>query len=65
MCFVYLPLSKNSELSTLHVKLLWVFFFGLFVFSRAAPKAYGGSQARGRIGAVATYTTATATWDPS
>ena len=30
------------------------FFFGLFVFSRAAPKAYGGSQARGLIGAVAT-----------
>ena len=24
-----------------------------FVFSRAAPTAYGGSQARGRIGAVA------------
>ena len=30
------------------------FFFGLFVFSRAAPAAYGGSQARGLIGAVAT-----------
>ena len=29
------------------------FFFGLFAFSRAAPAAYGGSQARGRIGAVA------------
>ena len=35
-------------------------FFGLFVFvvvvaiSWAAPAAYGGSQARGRIGAVAT-----------
>ena len=27
------------------------FFFGLF---RAAPAAHGGSQARGRIGAVAT-----------
>ena len=27
------------------------FFFGLF---RAVPMAYGGSQARGRIGAVAT-----------
>ena len=27
---------------------------GLFVFSKAAPMAYGGSQARGRIGAVAT-----------
>ena len=27
-------------------------FFGLFAFSRAALVAYGGSQARGRIGAV-------------
>ena len=31
-----------------------LFFFGLFAISRAAPVAYGGSQARGRIGAVAT-----------
>ena len=30
---------------------LFSFFWGLF---RAAPAAYGGSQARGRIGAVAT-----------
>ena len=36
-----------------------LFCFRLFVFSRPAPTAYGGSQARG------TYTTATATWDPS
>ena len=28
-------------------------FFCLFAFSRAAPAAYGGSQARGVIGAVA------------
>ena len=28
------------------------FFFGLFAFSRAAPLVYGGSQARGLIGAV-------------
>ena len=28
-------------------------FFGLFVFSKAAPSAYGGSQARGLIRAVA------------
>ena len=28
-------------------------FFCLFVFSRAAPEAYGGSQARGLIGATA------------
>ena len=31
------------------------FFFFFFVFSRAAPAAYGGSQARGLI----SYTTAT------
>ena len=29
------------------------FFFCLFAFSRAAPAAYGGSQARGLIGVVA------------
>ena len=29
------------------------FFFCLFAFSGAAPVAYGGSQARGLIGAVA------------
>ena len=29
------------------------FFFGLFAFSWAPPAAYGGSQARGPIGAVA------------
>ena len=33
--------------------LFFVFFFGLFAFSRAAPVAHGGSQARGLIGAVA------------
>ena len=30
-----------------------VFFFCLFAISWAAPAAYGGSQARDRIGAVA------------
>ena len=29
------------------------FFFCLFAFSRATPAAYGGSQVRGLIGAVA------------
>jgi len=33
---------------------LFIYLFSLFVFSRAAPAAYGGSQARGLIGAVAT-----------
>ena len=33
---------------------IFLFFFCLFVFSRAAPVAYGDSQARGLIGAVGT-----------
>jgi len=32
--------------------LIIIIFFWLFVFSGAAPAAYGGSQARGQIGAV-------------
>ena len=31
-----------------------LFYFIIFFFSRAAPAAHGGSQARGRIGATAT-----------
>ena len=34
--------------------LFFFFFFGLFAISWAAPTAYGGSQARGLNGAVAT-----------
>ena len=42
------------------------FCFVSFVFSRATPMAYGGSQAGGLIRAVAAaYATATATPDPS
>ena len=33
---------------------LFYFIYFIFAFSRAAPKAYGGSQARGPTGAVAT-----------
>ena len=33
------------------------FFFGLFAFSRTVPVAYGGSQVRGLIGAVAAQPT--------
>ena len=33
---------------------IFFFFFWLFAFSGAAPEAYGGSQARGPIGAIAT-----------
>ena len=32
---------------------VFFFFFCFFAFSRAVPAAYGGSQARGLIGAVA------------
>ena len=45
------------SVSLFHVLLYFIFyfltFFGLFDFPRATPVAYGGSQARGRIGAVA------------
>ena len=42
------------------------FFFLSFCLFRVIPMAYGGSQARGPIGAVATtYTTVTAMPDPS
>ena len=33
---------------------LFIYLFYLFAFARAAPMAYGGSLARGLIGAVAT-----------
>ena len=33
--------------------LFFFFFFCLFAISKAAPTAYGGSQARGLIGAIA------------
>ena len=39
--------------SSLLLLLLFVFSFFFFAFSRAASVAYGGSQARGLIGAVA------------
>ena len=44
---------------------LFFVFFCLLAFSRAAPMAYGDSQARGLIGAVAAglYATVTATPD--
>ena len=42
--------SGNARDSQIVTTFLFVF---AFVFSRAAPVAYGGSQARGLIGAVA------------
>ena len=46
---------RRHETSIIGVPLLSPFFsFFLFVYFRAAPKTYVGSQARGRIGAEAT-----------
>ena len=50
---VELPVFNNPN-----TNIPFSFFFYLFAFSRAAPMAHGGSQARGRI-------RATATLDPS
>ena len=50
---------SNYELSVFcpwqHLKpvLFFFFFFSFFLFFRAAPEAFGSSQTRGRIGAVA------------
>ena len=35
---------------------IYLFIYCLFAFSRAAPEAYGGSQVRGLMGAVAPLT---------
>ena len=48
---------KHSEFKLLFFIIIYLF---IFAFSRAALTAYGGSQARGQIEAVAT-----ARWDPS
>ena len=61
--FLYFNRPPQMNFSTCKV------FFCLFVcfcLFRATPAAYGGSQARARIGVVAlAYTTTTASWDPS
>ena len=46
-------LQLSSTLLFLFFSFLFFFFFCLFAISRAASMAYGGSQARGLIGAVA------------
>jgi len=48
------PKNEVSLGSFLFLPVSMPFFFGLFAFSRAVPTAYGGSQARGPIGAAAT-----------
>ena len=55
---------ESLEFQPLFSFSFFFFFFCLFAISLAAPVAYGDSQARGRIGAVA-YSRATATRDPS
>ena len=47
--------NKNDNiilLTLIAIRALLMYFF-FFFFSRAAPEVYGGSQARGLIGAVA------------
>jgi len=53
---LFLPLPSFSLLTVkvAIIEHLQLFFFGLFAISWAAPSAYGGSQARGLIGAAAT-----------
>ena len=65
-------LTPSLGTSTCHTRVLkkrptsFFFFSFFFCLSRAAPLAYGGSQARGLVRAVATaYATATATPDLS
>ena len=50
----YLELLTLFSLFKLFYLFIYLFIFGLSVFSRATPAAYGGSQARGGIGTVAT-----------
>ena len=47
--------GRDKEPSLSHIFIFFFFsFFGLFAFSRATSTAYGESQARGQIGAIAT-----------
>ena len=45
-------MTYTTAAATLDPLFIFCFFFCLFTISWAAPTAYGGSQARGRIGAV-------------
>ena len=45
--------ALNSQFMTCHTSSFFFFFFCLYAFSKTAPLAYRGSQARGLIGAVA------------
>ena len=48
--------SQIKSMASIFILFYFIFiylFIYLFAFSRATPTAYGGSQARGQIGAVA------------
>ena len=45
---------SEADINSTSVCVFFFFFWSFFAFSRATPLAYGGSQARGLIGAVAT-----------
>ena len=60
---LWLVLSEHVGASVFY---FFFFFFCLFAISWAVPRVYGGSQARGLIGAVAaSLYQSTATQDPS
>ena len=54
-----MPVLQDSHVimmikyTNVFIYLFYLFFVLFFALSRAAPAAYGGSQAMGRIGAVA------------
>ena len=52
--FSFCALGSHSLRSADTQDEVWGFFVCLFVFSRVAPEAYGGSQAKGLIRAIAT-----------
>ena len=58
MCIFTIYIIKKKQCPTLYILLdlvcfLFFIFSFFFVFFRATPAGYGGSQARGPIGAVA------------
>ena len=58
--------TKTGTPSPLFIYYYYYYYYYYYLLFRAASVAYGGSQARGPIGAVATtYTTVTAMPDPS
>ena len=60
------PHYTSHSLSPHFYFYLFTYLFCLFIFSRAAPMAHGGSWARSPMGAVAPASArATGTWDPS